>query len=423
MVSAMATPSRPPILLLQLLLLPFPPAAKALSPRSYEYVGPFPMGKAELDGDPLARYGGATKLFAEHEAGLHEGQKKPKFISELAQGGYVGWSTLTAGSRGEVQVLPKRVNWGSLVQGLDGRGVLEFQGWLFGHVDVPRTGRYLATCQGVTQFFLDGALYTGDVYHSGRGLWPCELEAGRHTFRLRPRGAAGQVQVACRVQPAPAPPNSLVLQQPPFLPDVFEKTLFGGGAPLPLPVLNTGSDWVTINRVEILSSGKPPPSGLLLSLQDTTGAVIAPGQLLMLPVILAHEEPANPQPVACALRISVRVGASTSPSGATLWSEPKALEFECRKRIDSFRYTFIDHDGSVSEAAAVAPWGEELEGVSSSVPIVLTLHGTGVPARNQADSFKCECHFSPASPSRPSSHSFRIVCVRQLCPRKGTRAT
>eukprot|EP01048_Picozoa_sp_COSAG05_P023932 COSAG05_NODE_5405_length_1186_cov_0.753450_1_plen_373_part_10 len=373
-----------------MLLLLLLPTSAALSPRSYEYVGPFPMGKAELDGDPLARYGGAVKLFAEHEAGLHEGKKKPKFISELAQGGYVGWSTLPAGSRGEVQVFPERVDWGSLVQGLDGRGVLEFQGWLFGHVDVARAGRYLASCQGVTQYFLDGTLYTGDVYRSGRGLWPCELEAGRHTFQMRARGAAGQVQVACRVQPAPAPPNSLVLQPPPFLPDVFEKTLFGGGAPLPLPILNTGIDWVTIDRVEF--TGAAPPPGLVLSLQDpTTGALIAPGQLLMLPVILSHIDPTNPQPLACALRFSVRVGGASSTTGVgVMWSEPKALEFECRKRTDSFRFTFIGHDGSVGEAAAVAPWGEELEGASSSsssVPIVLSLHGTGVPARNQADSF------------------------------------
>ena len=66
-----------------------------------------------------------------------------------------------------------------------------------------------------------------------------------------------------------------------------------------------------------------------------------------------------------------------------VWTSYQPLEMECRKRGDSFRFTFIDHDGSVSEAGAVAPWGVDLP---AKVPIVLSLHGTGVSARSQADS-------------------------------------
>lgn len=218
------------------LCTPVAARGEILEPQKYEYVGPFPMGKTELDGDPLQVFGGARALFAQHEA---QPSKKVRFISELATGGYVGWSTLRA-QQGAVDVSPRRVDWNRLVQGLSGRGVLEFQGWLFGRVAITRAGRYLAACEGVTQFELDGQLLTGDVYRTGRGWWPVDLAEGEHLFQLRPRGVP-PLRVGCHVKPAPAPQSSLVLQSPPFLPDVFEKALFGGAAPLPMPGLYASS--------------------------------------------------------------------------------------------------------------------------------------------------------------------------------------
>jgi hypothetical protein len=134
-------------------------------------------------------------------------------------------------------------------------------------------------------------------------------------------------------------------------------------------------------------SGAAAPSGLTISLHSAEPVAIAPGQLLMLPVVVAHTDPDAPAPVRCKLRLEVRVHATvnTRPA-AEQWSNSVALELECRKRRDSFRYTFIDHDGSVAEAAAVAPWGAGAHAANTSLPIVLSLHGTGVSARSQADS-------------------------------------
>ena len=393
---------RPLPLPLLLLLLLSPLGGRSLAPSSYEYVGPFPMGKTEFDGDPLAARGGAAALFAQHEAGA-----KQRFISELASGGYVGWSTLRADGGGAVAVQPARVDWNQLVSGLSGRSVLEFQGWLFGRVQVGRAGRYLASCKGVTQFFLDGRPLTGDVYHSGRGEWPVELAAGSHLFSLRARGTP-PINVACRL--APAPDAGLVLQQPPFLPDVLERSLFGGASPLPLPVLNTSPDWLRIDRAEIEPPLAEADRGLLeLSLLAPEGVLIAPGQLLMVPAVLSHVE--RERPLRCALRLSVRLRAAALDGDGEVYSNARPLEMECRKHDDSFRYTFIDHDGSVSEAAAVLPWGADLP---DDVPIVLSLHGTGVAARAQADSYKFMP--SPGAPGFTKKGKYRFgVAGAWLC--------
>ena len=356
------------------LLLLASPASAQLAPASYEYVGPFPMGRTELDGDPLVARGGADALFERHERG-----EKQRFLSELATGGYVGWQTLRAArGSGAARIEPK-VNWNQLVSGLSGRGVLEFQGWAFGRVQVPSAGRYLASCAGVTSFWLDGALLTGDVYQTGRAQWPVQLEQGSHLFRLRPRGTP-PISIACRLTPAPAPAAALQLQQPPFLPDVLERGFLGGSAALSLPVLNTSPDWMRLDRVEL---GDGASSDLLaVSLLATAGVLIAPGQLVLVPAVLTQREPQTP--LKCALRISLRLRGVPRGGGA-VWTNSEPLEMECRKRADSFRYTFIDHDGSVGESGAVAPWGIDLPAI---VPIVLSLHGTGVSARSQADSYK-----------------------------------
>jgi hypothetical protein len=291
--------------------------AQATAPTSYEYVGPFAMAKTELDGDPLAAHGGPDEVFARHEAG-----EKQRFLSELATGGYVGWTTLRAArGSGATRIEPK-VNWNQLVSGLAGRGVLEFQGWAFGRVTVQEPGRYLASCRGVTSFWLNGMLLTGDVYHTGRAQWPVELTPGSQLFRLRPRGTP-PINVACKLTQAPAASASLQAQAPPFLPDVFERGFLGGAAPLPLPVLNTSPSWMRLDSVELDTESGP----LTVSMLDAEdgGILIAPGQLLLVPVVLAHQNPR--QPLKCALRVSLRVGGvPLGGGGEQVWTKYQPLE-------------------------------------------------------------------------------------------------
>ena len=57
--------------------------------------GPFSMGKNELDGDPLAAFGGIKGI---------PRADNTKYFSEQVKGGYVKWSTLVADTNGAVQV-------------------------------------------------------------------------------------------------------------------------------------------------------------------------------------------------------------------------------------------------------------------------------------------------------------------------------
>jgi hypothetical protein len=56
------------------------------------------------------------------------------------------------------------------------------------------------------------------------------------------------------------------------------------------------------------------------------------------------------------------------------------------------RFTFLGPDGSVCEAAAAAPWAKSgrAADLPASVPVVLSLHGTGVEPRAQCDSYQFE---------------------------------
>ena len=81
-----------------------------------------------------------------------------------------------------------------------------------------------------------------------------------------------------------------------------------------------------------------------------------------------------------------------------LRTEPISISLRCRMKNESFLFSYEDHDGSISIAAAVPPMRSR--NVSSSkecahgnsysrlCPVVLSLHGTGVDVQMQADSYK-----------------------------------
>jgi len=91
----------------------------------------------------------------------------------------------------------------------------------------------------------------------------------------------------------------------------------------------------------------------------------------------------------------------------------------CRKLGEAAIFTFIDHDGSVTRAAAVSPSapckgtdGKSYTFLSPSLfhlthplllgscPVLLTLHGTGVNPENQAASYKYQ---------KKSTHNWHFI--------------
>jgi hypothetical protein len=104
------------------------------------------------------------------------------------------------------------------------------------------------------------------------------------------------------------------------------------------------------------------------------------------------------------------------PTHAPLWGRvhpPPPVR--CRKeKNSSFRFTFMSHDGSAAEAAAVPPRDGTCTAAASaplSCPIVVSLHGTGVSCNDAADAYKLQ--------QRDGSWLFGIRCEHRNGVRSG----
>ena len=88
------------------------------------FLGPWIVGKNELDGDPIAsQTGGIIKAF-------YDKANKIKYFSEMATGGKVMWSKLHSDANsGTVYPKPKNIDWQRNVQTLSSVETSEWQGW------------------------------------------------------------------------------------------------------------------------------------------------------------------------------------------------------------------------------------------------------------------------------------------------------
>ena len=175
--------------------------------KEWHYLGPFQIGKTELDSEPISFKDALPAVGTRH-----------KFASELATGGYVSWGKLTADANGGIQISPSSVDWNSLVRTTNRMEVLEHQGWAFTTFSLPGGSplRVKAACRGVTTYYLQAVnnassavtgdnLYpaallhqAGDIYHSGRIASYLTLEPGAYRLVVRVR-AKVQSSFQCEV--------------------------------------------------------------------------------------------------------------------------------------------------------------------------------------------------------------------------------
>ena len=90
-------------------------------------LGPLPIGKNEVDGDPLAAHGGAlAHWLLSHNAS--SSRRSSLVASELVPKGLVGWKREKTAPDGRLAVgRTMQSAWSALVQSLGQRAVLEFQ--------------------------------------------------------------------------------------------------------------------------------------------------------------------------------------------------------------------------------------------------------------------------------------------------------
>ena len=337
------------------------------SPQNWQFVGPFTIGKAETDGDPLESFGGIQNIT--HTRFLPEYH----LISELAVSGYVSWTTLPPkSSRGYVNISPN-IAWGDLVNSLGSTGIMEWQGWAVTEIAVNvDNANIIARCVGVHTVYIGWFPVTGDVYYRDHFRFGVQLNSGIHTVYIRAR-AKGALSFSCSFE---VPDVGFEVHAPHFLPDFVAGHLFSTFIALPIANLHHNR-WLQNIRVSLEESLE---SSSFRVRSEKSEFAIAPGQIR--PVRVELQAVVDDFILSFCNDVQLLIKVSTSEG-----SKSQQITLRCRSLSQSFLFTFLDHDGSVQHAAAIAP-SKTCEGDVDDCPVVLTLHGTTVPPQNQADSYK-----------------------------------
>lgn len=336
--------------------------------KEWNFLGPFPIGKTEVDGDPVAHFGGA------HQALKQSLEIKHIYRSELVSGGTLSWTKLKADKNGQVHVSPA-VNWGDLVSSLGSTGITEWQGWSVGEFFVNQKSVILFQCLGVHTIYIDNSIVAADIYRRDWFWFSIQLSVGLHTISIRLRT---KIQQTYQCQLKQSGKLRFELHQPHFVPDIVEEQLITPH--IALPIVNHAVEKSLKDfQVTITDQSGFSPLSVSLVPANLKPSVVC-GQVSILHLILKSQSASKKKHKCQEVMLTVKVS-----SAGTTQSQQVSIKLRCRNKKQSFVFTFEDHDGSIQHAAAIAP---KKKCPPDGCPVVLTLHGTGVPAENQADSYK-----------------------------------
>ncbi|XP_071079851.1 uncharacterized protein [Haliotis cracherodii] len=332
--------------------------------KDWNFIGPFVIGKMELDGDPIEAFGGIRNV------SKYRFRKESKLFSELVPEGEVNWMSYHQKSKDQMLKVTPKVNWNDLVSSLGSMGITEWQGWIVGDfaVNVDHLN-FIVQCMGVSSVYVDGMLYVGDLYHRSKFSFGVGLSRGIHSVHIRLRA---KVSATFNCVLTTMSKNFEVLA-PTFLPDLYDGNIFGRYISIPVANYHP-TRWVKNFRLMVTDQSE----GEMLEMKPLKNELaVAPGQIRPFHVKIINK---SPKILSACRDIEVEIAISTSEG-----EENFPLNIRCRKAGESFLFTFLDHDGSIQHGAAVQP----IRSCSGQLcPIVLSLHGTTVPPQNQADSYK-----------------------------------
>lgn len=361
------------------------------------------------------------------------GKTKPEAArSELVEGGTVKWKLLQATASGHLDLaVDDAVDWQSIVTGVGGHEVLEWQGLLVAQLKVDTANADVrVSCSGVGSFYLDplddtapslGPLVGNPYMGQDRVAATVGLTKGRYILRLRPR-VKHRGQIACRSEVLPGGHRSLTAigeLRPKFVPDwVRGVGVLGVSVIVAVEFANPSASWVVATVVSA--------SPAVVSVGAATALPrVAPSQSVMLNVFLETTAVTDDGCLApFTLEFALRRDGSAA---ATPVIRRVDVALRCRSRGQSVVATFVDADGSVQNAAVVhpsptAPCAQlhSGTGVNGGCPVLLTLHGTSISASDSADAYKMmkpgasEYTFGIAdgwllAPSRHGAHNWEGV--------------
>lgn len=126
--------------------------------KKWYFVGPFTIGKNEVDGDPLEDFGGIKNVTK------HRWTRKAFYYSELLNKGELKWTTIDVKNEKESINVAPPAEWNELILSLQSIAIAEWQGWIVGDFVVNEDGSYLFQSLGASLVFVDEFLFTGDLY-------------------------------------------------------------------------------------------------------------------------------------------------------------------------------------------------------------------------------------------------------------------
>eukprot|EP00041_Stephanoeca_diplocostata_P021061 m.483406 g.483406 ORF g.483406 m.483406 type:complete len:567 (+) comp21727_c0_seq2:100-1800(+) len=383
----------------------------------WSILGPFPRAKTEYDADPIEAFGGISTL--------HPGSKSEKFLSEQGVDGTVGWGEFRASpTNGMVSVSFQNINWNRYISDMGDLAVANFQAWVHGRFKVQHDGIYVISCTNVHNFEVVSSpidpeanrsvQYMGDIY--GAGVNGAVRYFKKGTFAVRfILAAKAQAQFRCDVSPA-SDGHRLMPQSAKLgvVFDVVNGRMFSNV--VSFQIANADTRWHTVEYKAI--KAKATARDITVT-SDVVREAIAPGQTRALTLNVTLESsrkdkllsPVDAEVEKChtfvitAKWTSVPAGHTRSHRNAHV-----PVTVRCRKARQSFRFTFLDHDGTGAEAAAIAP---NAPCVAAGCPVVLTHSGVGATPSSQADAYKHKATTTDAE------YTFGFDAAWVLAPERG----
>ena len=387
--------------------------------KSWWFVGPFSVGKTEIDGDPLSGFflGGGSGQ--EIQPGNNSQLIERGVISEFVNQGQMKWTKLKT-QQGVARISPEtyavQVNLNELVQTTSSITIQESQGWLYGTIRPPKNsvGEMVEVhCNALHTVWIGNQYFHADIYSSGKIFAAFMWESGRREYpikaRVRYKGALPQFSCTFRGQKTRA---KLFPPLPSLIPDVVDGELLT--VLVPLTVFNGGRGW--LSNLQIVP--KKEFSGFVVEMEKKQFA-IGPSQTAMVPIRLTLTTVPDAGPSgenAKCMKISVTMYASRE-SGGEANERISSTEFyiRCRHGLQSHTLTYRSHDGTVTSASVIRPRKKCPE---LGCTVLLTLSGVGVEPSQQADAHKYQTRKSKASKSAlaGSEWIFGLDDAWILCP-------
>ena len=373
------------IALLLLLSLVISCFAKPIPIHNINFLGPFTVGKNELDGSPAYNI---DTLYQTYRATKH---KTTNLISELITGGFTKWKTIRLKQNtGNIQ-FNDIVDLNRIVQTLQSMEAQEVQGWVVAEVNIKKTGTYSINCGGIVTCYIDtlNRMIAGDLFRTNRVLTSIDLLKGKHVFYGKLKFKA-QTQVTININFI-SRNKEIQIYPPSFLPDlvgyskkhpdISQTPYYMGSGFLAIPVSNAGSNQQLI-KFKINKENRKE-----ISIKVISKFNIYPGQYTSIPIEIEMNNKINVIGIdsnKCPYTFSIIPYTSRvlfKPKDATdrilskqKWKRhaPISIQLRCRTTRQSFVFTFQDHDGSISRAAAIAPLTNTK---INTAGVLVSLHG------------------------------------------------